>query len=229
MPTDLMPLSSVALSCTVALGVRKVLLTYDGAYDSLQVPSELLEDGDARPRSGISKYKHLTIPGFRLMESYANRTGAVWTSFQKARDQLSNRVWDFNACLAEAMQYTKRTDFDKYSSGAYRAARMNGWIEEVCSHMQAVQERWTKDRCAEEAKKYSSRQEFNKKCNGAYHAAHRNGWLDEICPYNNPQIRWTLTMAKKEAHEYRTRTEFKRLNPRAYAAAKRNGWLDELF
>lgn len=44
--------------------------------------------------------------------------------------------WDVKEnCRLEALKYSIRFDFQKGSSGAYEAAKRNGWMEEVCAHM----------------------------------------------------------------------------------------------
>lgn len=46
--------------------------------------------------------------------------------------------WDVKEnCRLEALKYSIRFDFQKGSSGAYEAAKRNGWMDEVCAHMAA--------------------------------------------------------------------------------------------
>jgi hypothetical protein len=45
--------------------------------------------------------------------------------------------WDNKEnCRVEAMKYTIRFEFQKQSGGAYEAAKRNGWMDELCAHMQ---------------------------------------------------------------------------------------------
>lgn len=43
--------------------------------------------------------------------------------------------WTKERCLAEALKYKHRKDFELGSKGAYGASYFGGWMEEVCSHM----------------------------------------------------------------------------------------------
>ena len=43
--------------------------------------------------------------------------------------------WTKERCAEEALDYTKRSDFQKNARGAYYAALRDGWLDEICSHM----------------------------------------------------------------------------------------------
>jgi len=94
--------------------------------------------------------------------------------------------WTLPRVTEEAAKYLTRTAFMKGSAGSYDAARRNGWLEDVCSHMQSSQKPmryWTRGRVLEEAKKYSSRSDFLTASAGAYQSATRQGFLDEACTH----------------------------------------------
>jgi hypothetical protein len=44
--------------------------------------------------------------------------------------------WTKNKCLEESSRYKTRSEFNKFSSKAYQHAWQNGWLDEICSHMQ---------------------------------------------------------------------------------------------
>jgi isopentenyldiphosphate isomerase len=93
--------------------------------------------------------------------------------------------WTKERCREEALKYNSRNEFQKNSKSAYKASLKNGWLDEICGHMDELRKQkghWTKERCQEEALKYNSRSEF-KKNSPAYSASLRNGWLDEICSH----------------------------------------------
>lgn len=47
------------------------------------------------------------------------------------------RKWDTKAkCAKEAKKYTNRTDFQRYSPGAWNAANKHDWLDEICFHME---------------------------------------------------------------------------------------------
>lgn len=43
--------------------------------------------------------------------------------------------WTKERCYQEALKYKTRMEFCKNSGGAYVAATRNGWLDEICSHM----------------------------------------------------------------------------------------------
>jgi len=95
----------------------------------------------------------------------------------------SNGYWNIDRCREEASKYNSRKEF-KDNSTAYQIAYKNGWLDEICSHMnmRTPNGYWTLDKCKEEALKFSNRSEF-KKNSPAYYKAQRSGWLDEICSH----------------------------------------------
>ncbi len=45
------------------------------------------------------------------------------------------RKWTKEKCEEEALKYKYRSDFSNKSNGAYYSSRINGWLDDVCSHM----------------------------------------------------------------------------------------------
>ncbi len=88
-------------------------------------------------------------------------------------------------CAAEALKYSTRGDFSGNSSSAYRAARRNKWLHDICQHMPEINVRWNYESCIVEALKYNTRSEFSKLSNGAYTSSWKNIWLDEVCSHMN--------------------------------------------
>ena len=41
-------------------------------------------------------------------------------------------------CQKEAKKYQARSKFERGSSGAYEAARTNGWLDGICKHMPKI-------------------------------------------------------------------------------------------
>ena len=99
--------------------------------------------------------------------------------------------WTKKRCHKEALKYSTKTEFRLGSGSAYGAALTNGWLDEICSHMDTIIKKpagyWTKELCHIEALKYPTRTEFELGSKGAYSAAKRNGWLDEICSHMKTQ------------------------------------------
>lgn len=94
-----------------------------------------------------------------------------------------NLYWTAERCAEEALKYMTRRDFQEASPGAYNAAKKNGLLDTICSHMTRTSKPagyWTKARCIREVKRYKSISDFRKKCPSAFNIAWRNGWLDEL-------------------------------------------------
>jgi len=93
--------------------------------------------------------------------------------------------WDYDSCKEEAMKYSDRTSFSRNSSGAYKSATINGWLDDITKHMAIKMKKkyWTKDKCHIEALKYDTKNKFKINSCDAYTFAYRNGFLDEICSH----------------------------------------------
>ncbi len=152
-----------------------------------------------------------------------------------------NGYWSNNKdnCAKEALKYETKIAFRKGSGGACNAARRNGWMDDICRHMEELQKPsgyWNnKERCHKEALKYETRTAFQKGSPGAYDAAQNKGWLDDIYGHmeelRKPNGYWSNNKdnCAKEALKYKTRTAFRKGSPSgAYDAAKDNGWLDDI-
>jgi hypothetical protein len=142
-------------------------------------------------------------------------------------------MWTREKCHEEALKYTSRNDLAKYSSGAYNSSLKNGWLSEICKHMNMGNQPrgfWTLKKCIEEAKKYNTRSEF-KKNSAAYSAARKNIWLDQVCSHMTSVKKsdgyWTKERCHEEALKYQVRTNFSK-GSTAYKAAQRNGWIDDI-
>lgn len=96
-------------------------------------------------------------------------------------------IWTKERCKEESLKYDKRSIFKKEKNSAYNSCLRNGWLDELCFHMEKktvhVANYWTKERCQEESLKYLTRSEFQKKSKSCYMRSLKNGWLDEICKH----------------------------------------------
>jgi hypothetical protein len=154
------------------------------------------------------------------------------------RRKLRNGHWqDKEACREAATKYRTRSEFQKKAKGAYFSAFREGWLDEICVHMDTgrhLDGYWNvKENCRAEALKYKSRSEFRKHCSGAVHAAIRHGWLEEICAHmpkvsNRPQGHWTKERCSEEARKYESVSKFHKESNGAYDIARKNGWLEEI-
>jgi hypothetical protein len=128
-----------------------------------------------------------------------------------------------------AKGFSTRGDFQHGDKSAYLSAYTKGWLDEVCTHMEAVRRTHTKESVAAIARLYATRAEFALSDNPAYSAARENDWLDEICCHMETKHR-TLdkeTIAES-AKRFSTRGEFEMADSYAHRIASRHGWLDEV-
>jgi hypothetical protein len=97
-----------------------------------------------------------------------------------------NNYWDYENCKCEALKYKSRGEFRAKSSGAYSSARLNNWLNEICSHMIGrtnPKGYWTIERCRNIALKYNTKKDFATYDKTAYKMAHKRIWIDEICSH----------------------------------------------
>lgn len=140
-----------------------------------------------------------------------------------------NFYWDKKRCTAEAKKYRIISHFKTKSFSAYRSAKNNGWLFEVCAHMISPQKPkgyWTRKRCAEVAKQSVTLIEF-RKTGGAYLKALKEGWIDSLGLKRAIHKRghWTRKSILKLIRSCKTQNEFITKHNDAYqAATKRKIW-----
>ena len=138
--------------------------------------------------------------------------------------------WTFELVQQQASLYATRTAFQMGSPSAYQTARKNGWLDHVCTHMDAPRRgaptKWTPELVHREALNYATRTAFQKGSTNAYQTARKNGWLDQVCSHMQRKVKWTFEAVQKEASLYTTRTKFAKGSNSAYQTALKNDWLD---
>lgn len=150
-----------------------------------------------------------------------------------ARGKHPIGYWNKERCAKAALKFHTKTQFAKGENGAYTFALKNGFLDEICAHMET---RWvkkwaSKEACHREALKFNSRSAFAKGCDGAYTYAMRHGFLDEICSHMTPlwEKKWnSKAKCQSEALKYKRRIDFQRGCDGAYTYAMRHGFLDEI-
>lgn len=50
-------------------------------------------------------------------------------------NQTPPGTWSYENCKKEAEKYKNKSEFQKYNYNAYRRAYENGWLDEICLHM----------------------------------------------------------------------------------------------
>lgn len=144
-------------------------------------------------------------------------------------EAVSYTKWTLETVREEALKYQTRISFYRGNPSAYGAATRNGWLDDVCSHMQQTFTFWTREMLEEEIGKYTTLQEFRVQCPNGYAAARRFGIMEELTSHLERQhVLMSKEMVIKEAKKYKTRMEFQAGCPRAYQAAQRLKCLDEV-
>ena len=134
--------------------------------------------------------------------------------------------WTLETLQAEALKYTTRSEFQKGTLSAYKAATRQNLLNAICCHMVEVQKPrgyWTLETLQAEALKYTTRSEFQKGNGSAYGAAGRMNLRNAICGHmteiKKPDGYWSVEKLRDEALKYSSRQEFQQKNGAAYKAA----------
>lgn len=192
---------------------------------------------------------NITIPNQLILSDFLNEQDAVQTEAAMIQKYINNGwkvlniskagglggylKWTKEKCSTAAKECITKNEFRIKYPGAHKASKLNGWFDDICSHMSMLQHPpYTKTDCQKEALNYLSRTEFQKKSNSIYCAAWRNLWLDEICSHMTQKIKpvkyWDYGRCKQEALKYITKNEFRVKSNGAYCSARRNLWLNEI-
>jgi len=86
----------------------------------------------------------------------------------------------------DAIKYKTKREFCVNDAGSYLAAVKNGWIDEICAHMEVKRKKTPSvEEIAESAKKYNSRGEWDRKDPRTYNAARKLKRVDDFCHHMN--------------------------------------------
>jgi len=172
----------------------------------------------------------------KLIKSYKDNGWTLLNSSSGGECGGGKKKWTKERCQIEALKYDNVKDY-REKCLSYRSATRNGWLDEICSHMNRrdinPRGHWTKERCQIEALKYKSRMDFSDNCPVGYTTSIKNGWLDEICSHmikkdTKPKGHWTKKRCHIESLKYKSRSEFQKNDISPYMISNRNGWLDEI-
>lgn len=136
-------------------------------------------------------------------------------------------VWTKELVADRARPFTTRSDFQKADASAYQAARKNGWVEDVCSHMVLPPRRnWSEAELTEALAACSSTTELLDTNPRVYQAARRHGLFEKAGSHLTRKLRTMPDAAIVEiAKTFLTRKEFERGDPSAYVLARGRGIL----
>ena len=131
------------------------------------------------------------------------------------------KKWTRETVFEESKKYSSRSEFKKMSSGAFRIAYMNGWLDEMnwLIHPAPKPIKWTREAVFEESKKYLYFSEFNRKNVSAYEVARKKGWLEEMPWLKRKYVIRGFWQSREnvfnESYKYKTLTS----NPQAISMA----------
>lgn len=94
------------------------------------------------------------------------------------------KTWTKEECAEVYKGCNGRIEFIKKKASAYRAAKENGWLDEICGTKNSI----TKERFRNQAAKYKSSSAFKKYATKAYTTCLKNGWLDEFFPSDTKPV-----------------------------------------
>lgn len=143
---------------------------------------------------------------------------------------MPKKKWFKNNIATEAKKYNRRKKFQKGSPGAYKAARVQNILDEVCSHMGS--DRWTKLKLVKVSQKYTSLKKFMNEQYGAYLYSIKKGYREEITEHmtreQKPHGYWNKERCSLEAKKFTNRSDFMRKSSSAYNASLINDWVDDI-
>jgi hypothetical protein len=99
-----------------------------------------------------------------------------------------NKIWTFEKCQNEALKYTNRTNFARFSPSAYHRALKDGFLDQICSHFTSRWKPyrfWSFKQCQKEALKYKTKVQFKTNNSSAYSLSLKRGWIPRICSHMN--------------------------------------------
>lgn len=142
--------------------------------------------------------------------------------------------WTKERCKEEALKYKYRKEFIEKSNSCYCVSISNGWLDEICSHMERlIKEKnyWTKEKCLNESKKYNSISELQNNNFHVYNLCRENKWLDEINYYNKrkPPIFWSKDKCIIEIKKYSSKKDFREKSNSCYRYCSKNNILEEIY
>lgn len=98
-------------------------------------------------------------------------------------DTIKPPDWDFEACRICALKCTSRSQFIREYGSAYAAARRNGWLDEICSHMEYLQlpnNYWSFERAREICLSCDNLTSFRKDYPTLSAICYQRGWNTEL-------------------------------------------------
>lgn len=131
--------------------------------------------------------------------------------------------------------YTDLAQFRLEQRNAYSLIVRNGWIDELCSHMDRNRrDNLSKEECISIAADCKTVSEFKEKDASAYTKARTNGWMRDVGGhFVSPHVSRGYWQKKERlvdlASPFDQISKFKDEYPSAYSVAMKNGWKEDVM
>lgn len=153
-----------------------------GLHPELRTLTDFIEDIEEARKSEIKFIDQYKKEGWNLLNK--RKGGEIGASI----------FWNKERCTKEASRYRVLHMFEFWAPGAYRKAKVEGWIDEICSHMPNLSqapEPMTKEKYKAIASKHVVRSILKEYEPKIYNIIKENGWLEEFFgPAMTPQQRY---------------------------------------
>jgi predicted GIY-YIG superfamily endonuclease len=143
------------------------------------------------------------------------------------KGQVVNKKWKKDAVIEESSKYASVSEWKRNSPGSYKAAKADGYYEEIKSSMSPPKRalKWSEESILNDALKYTSRSDWKLNSCSAYVQAQKMGIIDKACEHMkllNPKGRWSTSEAIiEEARKYSSKSEWRIKSSGSYEAAKK--------
>lgn len=119
--------------------------------------------------------------------------------------------WNKEKSQKEASKYKNKKAFSLQSQGAYRFALKNGFLEEICSHMEKkTYPDYTYEECKKESEKYETKTEFRKNAQYLHDYSQRKGWLKDFINFEQKSPCVQLTKEDEFVKKFESLSEVER-------------------
>jgi hypothetical protein len=235
--------------------VKEVQLAIQSLYSKFRFASRELTNEETHLLRSLGTYtkeevalsasKYSTIRDWRANAEAAYNKALKMKWLDEVTTHMTRLIkvsghWTNEAVHQSAIEFKTQTAWKKAHGGAWRKAVQMGWIQEVCAHMDFMDESkikpqgyWTKDRVLESAKKYKTQAEWNKAETSAVAVANKKGWIKEATAHMSPSRPnrmangyWTKERVMEDAKKFNSKTEWQKASKAAVSKAYRMGWMD---
>lgn len=161
------------------------------------------------------------------IEDYRQKSWNILNKATAGALGFCERSWTYESIKDDVLKYDSKSDWIKNGKKSYVIASLNGWIEELSTHMSGQKRhKWTEKEVELDAQKYKTKSDWVKN-SPAIQWARKKGILDKITSHMEPQT-WSDDTISKEAKKYNNHSEFRKNSKEAYKAAIRRKILPQV-